>query len=260
MRFLLAVGILFRAHLGKTVLSVRTLICLGLAAMPVAAALLFVWAWDGRHEPPALELAWILHVQTIVPLIALVLGSAAVAEEVEGRTISYLITRPIPRAAILVGRWLALVLVVTLLLAASAWAVFAIFDRIVPAGAARQPAEVRERLVRVIVLGGVVYSAVFAAAGAFLKRPIIVGLGYTFAVEGFLANLPGGNQSLTIQYYLKSCLLAGDPELSRRLMSAREAIDLVSPGEGLRTILGIVLAALVLGAVAITRREYVLPA
>ena len=56
------------------------------------------------------------------------------------------------------------------------------------------------------LLAALVYSALFSAAGAFLKHPMIVGIGYTFAVEGFLALLPGKNQTLTIQYYLKSWL------------------------------------------------------
>jgi hypothetical protein len=37
---------------------------------------------------------------------------------------------------------------------------------------------------------------------------MIAGLGYTFAIEGFLANLPGKNQALTIQYYLRSLIAA----------------------------------------------------
>ena len=260
MRFFLATWILFRSHLGKTVRSVRTLISLGLVTTPIVAALLVIWVWGEREwAPPALEIGWLLHVQTIVPLVALILGSAAVAEEVEERTITYLLMRPIPRASILIGRWLALVLVLSVMLWASAWAVFAIFDQAVPVDADYQPEAIRERLVQVIVLGGIVYSAVFAAAGAFFKRPIIVGLGYTFAVEGFLANLPGGNQSLTIQYYLKSYLLAGDPEMSRRLMSSREALELMPRGDALHVICWILVVALVVGSVVISRRQYVLP-
>ncbi len=49
-------------------------------------------------------------------------------------------------------------------------------------------------LLAAALLGGAVYSAIFAAAGVFFRHPMITGLGYAFAVEGFLANLPGRNQ------------------------------------------------------------------
>jgi hypothetical protein len=219
-----------------------------------------VFAWGDREwSVPALEIAWLMQVQTIVPLVALILGSAAVAEEVEERTITYLFTRPVPRAAILLGRWLALALILSVILWLSAWAVFEILDRLVPVYAERQSPELRWRLVQVIVLGGVVYSAVFAAAGAFFKHPIIVGLGYTFAIEGFLANLPGGNPSLTIQFYLKSFLLSDDPALSRRLVAGSEALEFLPRDEALHVLGWIVLGALLLGSIVISRRQYVLP-
>ena len=260
MRFLVATWILFRTQLGTTVFTMRTLISLGLVSTPVLGALLFTWLSQGRTSPPVLELAWVMNVQCVVPIVALILGSTVVAEEVDERTITYLLTRPIPRSSILIGRWLAVLLIVTVMLWASGWAVFVIFDRIAAdVYEWTQPEEVRRRIVNVVLLGGLAYTTVFAVAGALFRRPIIVGLGYTFAVEGLMANLPGSNQGLTIQYYLKSYLLAGDPELSRRLMHPM-SIELVAPDAGLRMIIWITLAALVIGSVVISRRQYVLPA
>ncbi len=260
MRFLVATWILFRTQLGTTVFTMRTLICLAIVLSPVLCALLLAWLSQGRTSPPVLEIAWIMNVQCVVPLVALILGSTVVAEEVDDRTITYLLTRPIPRSAILIGRWLAVLLVVTVMLWASGWVVFIIFDRIAAdVYELTQPEEVRRRIINVVLLGGVTYTTVFAVAGVLFRRPIIVGLGYTFAVEGLMANLPGSNQSLTIQYYLKSYLLAGDPELSRRLMHPL-SIELVPPEEGLRMIAWITLVALVVGSVVISRRQYVLPA
>ena len=111
MRLLIATWILFRAHLGAIVFSMRSLISLGLVAAPVSCALLLAWLSQGRTAPPTLEIAWFMHVQCAVPLVALVLGSAVVAEDVDERTITYLLTRPIPRSAILLGRLVAVLLV-----------------------------------------------------------------------------------------------------------------------------------------------------
>ena len=41
----------------------------------------------------------------------------------------------------------------------------------------------------------------------------IIGLGYVFAIEGFLSNLPGKMQVLTIQYYLRAVDDQGATEL-----------------------------------------------
>ncbi len=48
--------------------------------------------------------------------------------------------------------------------------------------------------------GTLAYSALFASLSAIVKHPMIVGIAYAFAVEGFLANLPGKNQTLSLQY------------------------------------------------------------
>ena len=74
------------------------------------------------------EIGWVLMVQGTVPLVALILGSAVVAEEIEDRTITYLFTRPIPRAAVLLGRWLATALVLELCLLLSAELTFGLLQ------------------------------------------------------------------------------------------------------------------------------------
>ena len=71
---------------------------------------------------------------------------------------------PIPRPAILLGRWLAALILISVLLSASAYLVVAILEPLteddpenaIPAGFQRQ-------LVLTVLLGGYAYSAVFAA-------------------------------------------------------------------------------------------------
>lgn len=254
-----ATWILFLAHARRTFLSRRALLCLGLVAIPVAVALFIRKAAPPNPEVPAPAVGYLLVVQAIVPLVAVILGSAVVAEEVEDRTISYLLARPIPRPAILCGRWLASVLLISVLLAASAWAVVTILAPLTaddPANAV--PEGFRTRLVMVVVVGGFAYSALFAAVGAWLKRAVLIGLGYTFAVEGFLANLPGSNQSLTIQYYLKSLLMADYPDMVRRY-DWFVTTNLVTGGEALRTLLLVGIVALALGSWILSRRQFLLP-
>lgn len=256
-----ATWILFRTHLRSTLLSRRALLALLVTMGPVAAALLVAFvAKQEEGPPPAFQILWALQVQLVVPLVSLILGSAVFAEEVEDRTITYLYTRPIPRSAVLLGRWLAALVVLSAILSASSWLVVRILgDLAVGSRDFSVPPVVQLAFLKTILLGGAVYSAVFAAAGTFLKHPVIVGLGYTFAIETFLANLPiGGNQGLAIMYYLKSYLAGSDPLLADRFHEMGSS-ELVSSAEGLTRLLTILVVAGLVGAWTVSRKQYVLP-
>ncbi len=255
-----AIWILFTVHLGRTLLSRRALICAGIAALPVGVSFLVAQVSRFEGPPPALEIGHVLILQTCVPLISILLGSAVVAEEIEDRTITYVLARPIPRASILLGRWLASLVILSLILGASSAASISLLgaaaspdpDQALPEGYAR-------RLVLVVLAGGAVYSALFAAIGAWLKRPILVGIGYIVAIEGFLANLPGSGQALTVQFYLKSCLFGGEQNLAERLRESFLTTELDTPWEGARGLALITFFSLAFGSWILSRRQFLLP-
>src|SRR5262249_32285170 len=113
--------LLFRTQLARVWWSRRSLACAALAAAPPLLA--WIVSRAARHHSPdmvAVHIGWLLLVQVVVPLCALVCGSAVVTEEIENRTITYLFTRPIPRSAVLLGRWTAALVVLSVLLGLSA--------------------------------------------------------------------------------------------------------------------------------------------
>jgi ABC-type transport system involved in multi-copper enzyme maturation permease subunit len=258
--------ILFQAHLWRIFRTRRGLIAVLLAGMPVvlAAAVRVVSHLEGDPLPmePLIAFTWFLLVQTIVPLVALVMASAVVAEEIEDRTITYLFTRPIPRPAILLGRWLAVVLPIVVLLCASAELGVRLLAAARDTGDALpvMPAGLHGSILLTVLMGGVVYSALFASAGALFKRPMLIGLGYTFVYEGFLGNLPGANQKATVQYYLRSFLFSERRDLMGEVEQAIFSVPLAEPGAAVRALALILVGALVLAAWRFTRREYVLAA
>ena len=259
-----ATGILFLAHLRRTFLSKRALVSAGLCCLPVACSVLVATVSRFEGPPPfdaVLHLGWLLQVPILV-LVSLVLGSAVVAEEIEDRTITYLFTRPIPRASIVVGRYLAALVLVVVLLGTSCALVLKLLGGL--QGPEGQHVEIpdgfRTRIFLSVLLGGAVYSAVFAALGSLVKRPVLVGLGYSFVVEALLGNLPGSNQKLTIFYYLKSFLLGGNPELLKYFEESLAVQPLLPTFTALRTLALILVLGLALGAWRLTKREYVLAA
>ena len=50
---------------------------------------------------------WLLYLRFIVPVLGIFYGTALIADEVDDKTITYLFVRPIPRSAVLVGKYLA---------------------------------------------------------------------------------------------------------------------------------------------------------
>lgn len=261
--FLRTTGILFRAHLVRTLRTRRCLVATLLCLFPVGVAGLIAIVSSFEGPPPQdlhVALLWNMLVQIITPLVALSYGSAVIAEEIEDRTITYLFTRPLERAAILVGRWLAALVPLLLALTLSIVTVQAILAGLGTEEGDWQPAGFERDLLVTALLGGAVYSALFAAAGALFKRPVLIGLGYTFVYELLLGNLPGSNQKATVQYYLRSFLLGEDEALQEAFSDNVALIPLVEPAAALRTLAFILAGALLLGAWRLAKREYVLSA
>jgi ABC-2 type transport system permease protein len=251
--------LLFRTQVARVWWSRRTLACLALAAAPPAMA--WIIAHINTRIPPAgiaTHLGWLLLVQIVTPLCALVCGSAVVTEEIEDRTITYLFSRPIPRAAVLLGRWLASLVVVSVVLGLSAWLTTAV-ARSSPVAGAPVDDRITVPLLAAVWIGGAVYSALFAAAGVIFRHPMIAGLAYAFAVEGFLANLPGRNQALTVQYYLRSVIAAtGSPEWRHVEGFATSKFETL--GVATTTLAVVLVVVLALASWRISRKEFVLSA
>lgn len=256
-----ATFLLFQSQLESVARSKRTLVCLVVALVPAALALFVVnVAYVEVDVPPAADIGWGLGVEVIVPVLALIIGSAVVASEVEDRTITYLFTRPMPRVALLFGRWLATLVVLVAILVPSTAAMLAIVHWGLPAGMASPlPAGTALPLLGVVVLGSAVYSAVFAALGTFVKYPMVVGLGYVFAIEVFLSNLPTNSQSLTLKYHLRCVVLDYGSDAWRRVYWFRDQV--YDPGaDALVTLAWTAAVALAIGAIVVSRRQYVLTA
>jgi ABC-type transport system involved in multi-copper enzyme maturation permease subunit len=260
-----AAGILFQAHLWRIFRTRRALVAFGLTALPVVLALIVRVALRFHDEKLPSEVlgtfVQLILVQTIVPLVALVMASAVVAEEIEDRTITYLFTRPMPRAAILVGRWLAAALPIAAFLCLSAAGVVQLLEGAERVeGAEGLPPGFLGRILVTVTLGGIVYSALFASLGALFKRPMLIGLGYTFVYENFLGNLPGSNQKGTVLYYLRSFLLEPHQTLFGELSEGLFQTPPMEPLDAVVRLLLILTAALALASWRFTKREYVLAA
>ena len=142
-----------------------------------------------------------LYLRFIVPAIGVFYGTSLIADEVEDRTITYLFVRPIPRGAIVLGKYLAYLLYVTSVVLPSAAVVFMVM---VPLQDMAPQFGTFVRNLGVLALGLAAYGAVFLWAGVLFRRPLVGGLLFVFGWEQLAAVLPGYLGRFTIAHYLQA--------------------------------------------------------
>jgi ABC-type transport system involved in multi-copper enzyme maturation permease subunit len=201
----------FDLTLQGMVWSRRSLLMAILLGLPVAFGILYRAVLVAR-VPPQLSgldlyavVVAVYYVRNLLPLAALFYATALVADEVEGKTLPYLLTRPIPRAAILLGKFAAyLATTLTLTLPAT---VVTFFLLLTARGFAGLGASVPDlfRDMGVMVLALLAYGALFTLLGVLLRRPVIPGLLFLFGWE-LIANLPGYLPRFTITAWLRSLM------------------------------------------------------
>jgi ABC-2 type transport system permease protein len=200
---------------------------------------------------------WLLYVRFIVPVLGVFYGTALIADEVEDRTITYLFTRPIPRGAVLAGKYLAYLASTVLVVLPS---IMVVFFLVIPSdlsSIARAFPGLAADLA-ILGLGLAVYGALFAFIGAWVKYPLVVGLVFAFGWEQLALLLPGYLRKFTLAYYLQALVPHAMPKdgtisflqsLFRDVPPAWEAV-------GYLTVVTVV--SLFAATLAVERREYVL--
>lgn len=198
---------------------------------------------------------WMLYVRFIVPVLGLFYGTSLMADEVEDKTITYLFTRPIPRGAVLLGKYLAYLASTALVVLPS---VMLTYFLTVPFS--QVPSTFRPLVLDlgILALGLAVYGAVFAFVGARMKRPLVGGLIFAFGWEPLALALPGYLRQFTVARHLQALVphaMPSDGALSLLQGFFRDTPSL--PG-ALAWLAGLTVVFLWLAMRTVTRREYVL--
>ena len=153
---------------------------------------------------------WLLFIRFIVPVLGVFYGTSLIADEVDDKTITYLFTRPIPRGAVLLGKYLAY-LACTVLLRAAVGRARLLSDR----------PDRRQHRRGVSVAAGGPRDAGGRPGGLRgrvrlrrrrLKRPLIVGLVFAFGWEPTVLLIPGYLKRLTVAYYLQALVPHAMPQ------------------------------------------------
>ena len=181
------VTVTLRGLLGRR----RTLLMILLAALPILVGLL-IRLGGGRNDAP--EILDTLVIRTVLPLIALVIGTAAIGSEIEDGTVIYLLAKPVPRwrtalAKLGVAAGLTAALVVPPI----------ILTTLLVEGFGGASLGTAFGFALAAIAGGMAYAVAFTALGVVTSRALVVGLGYTLLWEGVLAGLLEGTRFLSIR-------------------------------------------------------------
>lgn len=144
------------------------------------------------------------YLQFLILILALFFGSSVCLEEIEGKTLTYLTTRPVPKSAIIVGKYSAYTLLIILMV--NIGVIFSFFILNVNRLLDFSLYKILLRDAGVLTLGLICYTSFFTLIGTFLKKPILFGLIFSFGWENVIQYFPGSTQRFTIVHYLKSLL------------------------------------------------------
>jgi ABC-2 type transport system permease protein len=200
---------------------------------------------------------WLLYIRFIIPVLGVFYGTSLIADEIDDKTITYLFTRPIPRRAVLLGKYLAYLACTILLVLPS---VIVVFFLVVPADGGAIASAFPSLLsdLAMLAVGLASYGAVFAWVGTRLKRPLVIGLVFAFGWEPAVLLFPGYLKRVTVAYYLQALVTHQMPQDSAVSMLMQVFHEVPTVLTSLLSLSVIVLAALWAAGRAVESKEYVL--
>jgi ABC-type transport system involved in multi-copper enzyme maturation permease subunit len=198
---------------------------------------------------------WMLFLRFAIPILGVFYGTALMADEIEDKTITYLFTRPVPRGAVLVGKYLAYLACTSLVVLPSVMVVYFLLIRFseIPATFPQLVTDLA-----LLFIGLASYGALFAFVGAFFKRPLVIGLVFVTGWEQTAMALPGYMKRFTVAYYLQALVPHSMP--SEGVVSILQGMfrDTPSALVSLTWLTLYVVVFLYLASRIVERKEYIL--
>jgi ABC-2 type transport system permease protein len=165
-----------RALLGRR----RTILMVLLAGGPVLLGVLVRIAGNRPHNLVT-PLEGII-VSGVLPLVALVFGTAALGSEIDDGTAVHILTKPIPRWTIVVPKLVVAGSLTALLIFPST-----ILSGILLGGLNGRELGITFAIAIAVLIGSFVYSTIFVALSAATSRGLVIGLASSLLWEGLLS-------------------------------------------------------------------------
>jgi hypothetical protein len=183
----------------------------------------------------------------LLPVWSLSFATEAIGGDREHNSLIWLLTRPLPRSAIYLAKFVAL-LPWSLGLNVGGFAVLCL--------AGGEPGALALRLFWPAVFWATLaFSSMFYLVGSFFRRPAVVAIVYSFFLETLLGNMPGYLKRVSIGFYAR-CMMFEEAS-SFGLQPEKPSVYLpVDGATALAVLVSVTVILLALGAVLFSRSQY----
>jgi ABC-type transport system involved in multi-copper enzyme maturation permease subunit len=188
----------------------------------------------------------------LVAFVTLFYGTALISEELEGKTLTYLFVRPISKPVVMLGKFIALIWISSVLVLPSV--IFCYLILYLGERPLFKDAAILGKDLGVVFLAMLAYGSLFSLLGAWLKHSVLVGLLYAFGWEGIISYLPGVTRKLTLGHYIQSVL----PQEDATTFLSTIFGQLSNPIESVVTLLLLSMLFLATACLIVREKEYVL--
>jgi ABC-2 type transport system permease protein len=189
----LIIQVTLRQLLGRR----RTILLGLLAAVPVLLALVFWAAGHATVHDFASGVLDAVGVTLLLPIVAVLFGTAAFGAEIEDGTVVYLLAKPISRWAIVLAKLIGAAGMTAILTMVSVL----VSGAIVLAPLGEDGAAATRAFVAATAVGSICYVSLFLALSLFTRRALVIGIGYMLVWEGALSFMLPGIANLSIRQY-----------------------------------------------------------
>lgn len=247
-------GYVFQSALTEFLRPKRVLVWLVVALGLFVAARLFMGTRDSADTAEAYAMLSSILLFRLLPLASAIFSTAVLSQEIEQKTVVYLLTRPIPRPVFLLMRTLASAIVVILVTSVSAMALsLAVYHSLV------NPILMRDLVA--IVVGSLAYGTLFVLISLLVNRSMIVSLLFAFAWETSIPSMPGSVYLLSISSYLTAIAQrpsAGQSQSGSPLGAIANTLgtNTMMPDVGWAVMVGLIVFCAAAGAFWFSRNEY----
>lgn len=185
------VNVTVRGLLGR-----RRILLVGLLALaPVGVAIILVVGGGlGTTAQLTRQLYDSLVMTTIVPLVALILGTTAIGAEIDDGTVVHLLVKPVGRGWIVLAKMLVAGTAGVALCGTSVLVTGILLVRL------DSPGLLLGMLIGTLV-AVIAYTAIFVTLSVWTGRALIGGLAYVLLWEGFIASFFSGTRLLSVREY-----------------------------------------------------------
>jgi hypothetical protein len=253
-------------HAVETTLRRKRTILAGVAALlPVVIPLVLTVFMEGAFGREGNKIFVMLmediYVKALLPLLAMFFGIMLIGEDVESQTIPYLLTRPVPRSALILGRFVALLAIAAGLIVPGVFLTFAASTALGNFGFSAANLRLMLHYDGALLMGLLGYGAFCMWLGAFFKRPIIIGVMALFFWQRLALYVPGLVDFFTIEKYVVALLpplaeAREAPVLRTALAEYQKKMFLVSATKSAIALLCITIALIFLTVLVVRWREY----